>query len=83
LTPTPTLDEPGLAPDTPSPYATYAESLHATAATSPEPEATLAAEMAMRNFPNAPEAVARPPRPRATPTSGPTVRKKLIKRLKR
>jgi hypothetical protein len=77
----PGIDEGELSAEA-SEYLAYADRLHEAIATSPEPEATKAAELVMRNFPTANEAVDRMPTPRPKATS-PSPTKKLAKRLGR
>jgi hypothetical protein len=86
LAATPAVDEHILGEEAGARHTARADSLHARAAdASPAPlppEAARAAEIAMRTFPTAHEAVDRIPRPR-TPSPGPKPKKVLSKILKR
>jgi hypothetical protein len=77
------VDEATVGLDEGARHTAYADSLHAAASTSPDPQATLAAETAVRNFPNAHEAIDRIPRPRALPPTSSKPKKTLGKVFRR
>jgi hypothetical protein len=81
---TPNVDESTLGQEAGARHTAHADNLHAEALSTAQPqsEAARAAEVAMRTFPNAHEAVDRVPRPR-TPTSRPQKKRVLGRVLRR